>query len=86
MEVTILDIWQFVTTAGAPGLLFLALVASMQGRFVWKREYERDIADERREKDELRQERDAWREAYFRASGATNDLIATFVHQARGGD
>lgn len=80
---TVLQVWELVKTGGIPAALFLALLASMQGRFIWKREYDRDIADERREKAELRQERDAWREAYFRASGAATDLIATFAQQAR---
>lgn len=80
---TVVDLWDFLKAGGLPAAILLALVASMQGRFVWKREYDRDIADERREKAELRQERDAWREAYFRASGATTDLIATFAQQVR---
>lgn len=81
---TLVEVWEFVRTGGLTAALALIIVASMQGRFVWKREYDRDIADERREKEELRRERDAWREAYFRASGAAETLIQRFGQPPRG--
>ncbi len=88
-----LDLWAFVKEAGVPGVLVLILVASMQGRFVWRREYDRDIANERREKDELRQERaamrqerDAWRQEYLRASGAADGLRAALIEASKAGN
>lgn len=83
---TLVDLWLFIKGGGVTAALAVIIVASMQGRFVWKREYDRDIADERREKEELRQERDAWRAAYFRSSGAAQELIQSFAQQVRRGE
>ena len=85
-ELSLTDIFNFLKTTGLTGGLLLIRIASMQGRFVWRREYEKALADEHREKEELRKERDIWRQEYLRASGAANELRAALAYQARGAE
>ena len=79
--IDVFDLWAFIRDGGVPAIVFLALLASMQGRFVWRREHD---ALEQRRQDESKsyearlakaeQERDRWEQAFMRVAGVAESV------------
>lgn len=78
---TVLDVWEYIRVGGIPALLFVILVASMQGRFVWRREH--DALEERRAAEgaewakrleKAEGERDRWEQAFLRVAGVAESV------------
>lgn len=78
---TFLDAWQFIQSGGLPALLFLILIGSMRGWFVWSREHE-ELA---KRLTQAEQERDQWRSAFMRVAGVAESVTSLVPPQVLGG-
>lgn len=80
---TILDLWEALKVGGLPLAFLLTIAASMQGRFVWRREHDaleaRRLAEgaayERR-LEQAERERDEWQRAFLRVAGVAESVAA----------
>lgn len=79
---TVAELWEFLRVGGLPAFLLVVVVASMQGRFVWRREHEaleaRRVAERADMLERLaraERDRDEWQRAFLRVAGVAEGVV-----------